>query len=188
MKIGIIAEDDSDVAVLSAFTLALLRPNTPGFKKFVGRGCGKLRRKAAAWARNLVQQGCLSIVVVHDLDTHNEVQLRAQLAASIAPAGARANVVLIPKREIEAWLLYDRAAIAAVFRKTARPSLPGNPESLADPKKYLRDLVWRKYRKTYLATVHNALIAKEIDVSLLRRSSSFSPHFTFAAKVKLMLR
>ena len=43
------------------------------------------------------------------------------------------------KREIEAWLLYDGWAIAAAFRENQRPKLPGNPENISDPKKYLRD-------------------------------------------------
>ena len=54
MKIGIIAEDDSDVAVLREITLALLKPHRIGFKHFVGDGSGKLRRKCGAWARNLM--------------------------------------------------------------------------------------------------------------------------------------
>jgi uncharacterized protein DUF4276 len=188
MNMGIIAEDDSDVAVISSITLALLRPHRIGFKKFVGNGCGKLRRKCAAWANNLVQQGCRWIVVVHDLDVHNEAELRQRLTASVRPAGAEASVVLIPKREIEAWLLYDSRAIARAFRETLRPPLPGNPELLWDPKEHLRSIIRIRYRKTYLTTVHNPLIAKHIDVSLLRQSRSFSPHFGFAAAVRARIR
>jgi hypothetical protein len=147
VKMGVIAEDDSDVAVLSAITLTLLRPYSIGFRKFVGDGCGKLRRKCGAWARILVRQGCPWIAVVHDLDTGNERQLRDQLTASIAPARARVSVVLIPKREIEAWLLYDASAIASAFRERLLPPLPGNPESLQDPKKYLGDLIKKKIRQ-----------------------------------------
>jgi len=188
VKLGIIAEDDSDVAVLREITLALLRPRTVGFKRFVGDGCGKLRRKCGAWARNLVEQGCPCIAVVHDLDLYDERELRSELTIAIAPARARASVVLIPKREIEAWLLYDSGAIAAAFRENQCPRLPGNPETLLDPKKHLRDLVWKKYRKEYLNTVHNARIAKHIDLSLLTRSESFAPHLAFATTVRRMLR
>jgi len=188
MKMGIIAEDDSDVAVVREITLSLLKPYRVGFRQFVGNGCGKLRRKCGAWARILVRQGCPCIAVVHDLDVHDEARLRAQLTAAIAPAGAKASVVLIPKRAIEAWLLYDDAAIATVFSEIRPPRLPGDPEAISDPKKHLRDLIWRKYRKEYLHTVHNARIAKHIDVSLLERSMSFAPHPLFAAKVRRMLR
>lgn len=184
MNAGIIAEDDSDVAVVSAITAALLRPHVIGFKKFVAGGCGKLRRKCAAWARILVERDCSWIIVVHDLDQNSEQQLRQQLSAAVVPAGAQATVVLIPKREIEAWLLYDARAIAATFRRRPVPSLPGNPENLTDPKKHLSDLVWKAYRRVYLNTVHNALIAQHISVERLRPSRSFAPHFTFAQFVR----
>jgi Domain of unknown function (DUF4276) len=187
MKIGIIAEDDSDVAVLREITLTLLRPRVAGFKRFVGGGSGKVRRKCGAWASNLVKQGCPWIVVIHDLDEHNEVNLRAELTASIAPSRAPFSIVLIPKREIEAWLLYDRQAIAKAFKEHRLPKLPGNPESLADPKKHLRDLVRKSYRKEYLNTVHNAQIAKHISAQSLRTSPSFFPHFAFSANIRAAL-
>jgi hypothetical protein len=184
VNIGIIAEDDSDVEVMKELTLTTLKPHHVGFKKFVGDGCGKVRRKSKAWAQNLVQQGCQWIAVVHDLDTNDEAELRALLNAAIASAKARASVVLIPKREIEAWLLYDGNAIAAAFREVKRPKLPGDPESIADPKKRLRDLVWAAYRKDYLNTVHNSKIAKNIDLSLLQRCGSFVSYPAFCAAVR----
>lgn len=188
MKMGIIAEDDSDVAVVREITLSLLKPYRIGFSRFVGNGSGKLQRKCGAWARTLVRQGCPWITVVHDLDVHDERRLRAQLTAAIAPARAKASVVLLPKREIEAWLLYDGGAIAAAFNEIQHPRVPGNPESLLDPKKHLRDLIWKKYRKAYLNTVHNARIAKRIDVSRLTRAASFARHPVFTAAVRKMLR
>lgn len=188
MKIGIIAEDDSDVAVVREITLSLLRPHTVGFKRFVGNGCGKLRRKCGAWARNLVRQGCPWIVVVHDLDVYDEKDLRAELTNAIEPAKPKASVVLIPKREIEAWLMYDGQAIAAAFHENRRPFLPGNPEVISDPKKHLRNIIWRRYRKNYLHTVHNPLIAKHINVKLLASSGSFAPHITFTGTVRKLLR
>jgi hypothetical protein len=188
MKIGIIAEDDSDVAVLRELTLSLLSPHKIKFNRFVGDGCGKLRRKCGAWARILVQQGCPFIVLVHDLDAYNEGQFRAMLEGAIATAPAKAKVVLIPKREIEAWLLYDGQAIARAFNAAQNPQLPGNPESILDPKKYLRDLVRKKYRKEYLNTVHNAPIARRIDIALLNKSTSFLPQVAFAKIVKGVIR
>jgi Domain of unknown function (DUF4276) len=188
VKMGIIAEDDSDVAVLRELTTALVRPHQIGFSRFVGDGCGKLRRKCGAWAVNLVRQGCHWILVAHDLDDYEELHLRAELERQIAPANAQARVVLIPKREIEAWLLYDAAAIAAAFRQAQIPRLPGNPEALPDPKKYLRALIRKKYRKEYLNTVHNGAIAKHVDPASLRRCGSFAPQFAFTRDVTTTIR
>ena len=50
MKLGIIAEDYCDVDVLKYLTLRLLHRRGLGFKCFVGKGCGKLKRKCRAWA------------------------------------------------------------------------------------------------------------------------------------------
>jgi hypothetical protein len=127
-------------------------------------------------------------VLVHDLDVYNEKELRAMLEAATRTAGARAKVVLIPKREIEAWLLYDGQAIATAFNAAQLPHLPGNPESIADPKKHLRDLVWKKYRKEYVNTIHNAQIAHRINTALLRESASFSPHIAFTKAVRGLIR
>jgi energy-coupling factor transporter ATP-binding protein EcfA2 len=125
---------------------------------------------------------------LYDLDVHNEQELRALLTRAITPVKAKASVVLIPKREIEAWLLYDRDAIAKAFREADLLKLPGDPESLLNPKAHLRDLIWAKYRKRYLHTVHNSQIAKYIDVVFLRRSKSFAPHFAFAEAARKMIR
>jgi len=188
MNIGIIAEDESDVAVVKELTMSLLGNYCVGFKHFVGGGCGKLRRKCGAWARILVHKGCSRIVVVHDLDENIEETLRAEISAEIAPANAEGSIVLIPRREIEAWLLYDAGAIATAFKETRYPPLPGKPESIQDPKKTLRDLVQRRYKREYLYTVHNSRIAEHIDTALLRESRSFAPHFDFTATVREQLR
>jgi hypothetical protein len=188
MRVGIIAEDTSDVEVVTAITLNLLRPLNVGFKHFVGNGCGKLRRKCGAWADILVKAGCPWIIVIHDLDKHHEQDLRGILLSTIEEAQSKASVVLLPRLEIEAWLLYDSAAIAAAFNESVRPKLPHNPELLVDPKQYLHDLVWKTYRKQYLSTLHNAKIAKQLDVSCLTNSASFSPHPEFVSRLKCLLK
>jgi hypothetical protein len=126
--------------------------------------------------------------VVHDLDQNDVGRLFAELNAAIAPAHPRASIVLIPKREIEAWLLYDANAIARAFRQNQHLPLPGNPETLPDPKKHLQTLVERRYSKNYLNTVHNELIAKHIAINALRRCASFRPHIAFAANVRQIFR
>jgi len=188
LRVGIIAEDYSDFAVLSEITAKLLRPRNIGFSRFVGHGCGKLRRKCGAWAVNLVQRGCPFIAVVHDLDDFHEASLRTELSRTIREANAKVSVVLIPRREIEAWLLYDAPAIAAAFAERRVPAVPGNPENVQDPKRFLRDLIKRVYGKEYLNTVHNGQIAKHIDPRRLKRSASFFPHFGFTERIKAILR
>jgi len=183
MKIGIIAEDDSDVMVIKELTRSLLQPRKIGFKRFVGNGCGKLRRKCHAWAETLVRQGCSWIVVVHDLDRYDEKELRAELNHAIANVRAKSTVVLIPRCMIEAWLLYDAEAVARAFNERKKPKLPYDPESLPDPKDYLEKLVNNEYDKQYLNTKHNELIARHININLLAKSRSFAPHPPFVLKI-----
>jgi hypothetical protein len=188
MKLGIIAEDISDVRVLSQLTRRMVRPKKIGFKQFVGRGCGKIMRKCRAWAEILVRQGCLWVVVVHDCDRNEERALRQKLEEAIAGVNTRASIVLIPVREIETWLLFDPNAIASAFREGKKPRLPGNPESLQDPKKILGEIVWKTYRKQYLNTVHNEIIAKNLDPQFLNRARSFKIYPPFVSTLKQELR
>jgi hypothetical protein len=110
------------------------------------------------------------------------------LSKAVSPSGAKATTVLIPKREIEAWLLYDPQAIAKAFGEAKFLTLPGNPESIHDPKKKMWELVYNKYHKNYVNTIHNEKIAKHLNVELLNRSKSFAPHPLFVAKVRKLLR
>jgi hypothetical protein len=182
VKIGVIAEDDSDVMVVKELTRSLIKPRKIGFKRFVGNGCGKLRRKCAAWAENLARQGCPWIVLVHDLDDYDETTLRVELTKAVSGTKTCATVVLIPRREIESWLLYDADAIAKAFSEKKKVKLPHDPESLPDPKKYLSELVDKEYEKQYLNTKHNELIARLVNISMLRRSGSFAPYPYFVSK------
>jgi hypothetical protein len=184
MKLGIIAEDYSDVAILKHLTTKLLRSKKVGFKQFVGHGCGKLRRKCRAWADNLIRQGCSWIVVAHDLDQNNETLLRTQLENEIACVAETDRIVLIPIREIEAWLLFDANAICAAFKERACPHLPSSPESLIDPKKELGEIVWHYYKKEYMSTIHNELIAQNISLNKLCRARSFSKYPLFIKNVE----
>jgi hypothetical protein len=184
VPLGIIAEDNSDVEVLKEIALAILRPKKCGVKRFVGNGCGRLRKKCGAWAEILVRQGCPWIIVAHDLDQNNEGKLRSELEHAIANVNARVTVVLIPIREIEAWLMYDSDALRIVFNGQRNPRLPGDPESIHDPKKSLRNLVWQAFKKDYVSTIHNGRIASRIDLNQLKKAKSFTRYPPFLNKIR----
>lgn len=46
MRIGVIAEEASDIDVLYELTCKLTKENMFSFKRFIGHGCGKLRKNA----------------------------------------------------------------------------------------------------------------------------------------------
>ncbi len=188
MNLGIIAEDDSDVAVVKELTKQMVAPRRLGFKRFIGNGCGKIRRKSHAWAENLVRQGCRWVVLVHDLDEFEERALRRVLEATMQDLRATATIVLIPIREIESWLLYDSHALRQAFGGRRNPRLPGDPETLLDPKRTLGELVWRNFRREYVNTVHNESIARHIDTRRLCRARSFMTYPPFIDIIKRQLR
>ena len=181
VQVGVIAEDDSDVEVLYELTCKLVRRGSFSFRHRIGHGCGKLRRKCGSWAVNLLHGGCSHLVVIHDLDEYDERQLRETLTASVSAVGFVGHLVLIPVREIEAWLLTDAAALRTVFRMAREPKLPANPESVADPKKKLYSVVWKGSGKRYVNTIHNSSIAAEISIANVKRCRSFQPYPPFVA-------
>ena len=175
MKIGIIAEESSDVDVLYELTCKLIMESSFSFKKFVGHGCGKLRKKCTSWAENLLRRGCSHLVIIHDLDNNNEEELRDELTCLVQNVCFDGYIILIPIREIEAWLLTDANALKAVFKMPKLPRLPSSPEILIDPKEKLRDIVWKNSRRRYLNTIHNRQIAAESKISKMNVCRSFQP-------------
>ena len=181
MNIGVIAEDTSDVDVLYELTCKLKKENTFSFKIFVGHGCGKLRSKCTAWAENLIKRGCSYLIFLHDLDSNNEADLYKKLTDRVKDAGFKAFVILIPVREIEAWLLSDAIALKNTFGMTKTPNVPGRPETLMHPKEKLRDIVWRMTKKHYINTIHNKRIAADIRIHKINTCRSFKSYPKFIA-------
>ncbi|MFH1300663.1 MAG: DUF4276 family protein [Planctomycetota bacterium] len=173
-KLGIIAEDNNDIAVIDELTRKFIKETQFSISPFIGRGCGKLRRKCKSWAGILLQKGCEHLIIVHDLDRNDELSLREELEAKIKDLGFKKSIVLIPTEELEAWLLTDANAIKTVFNMKCLPKVPRHPEKVQSPKEYLGQLVRNNAKAQYLNTVHNQRIARELCVSSLDKCPSFS--------------
>jgi hypothetical protein len=175
IKIGIIAEDNSDVEVIKVLLAKFKKTSTFSVRSFVGNGCGKIRNKCGVWAQQLHLRGCHALLVVHDLDRRSSRDLRESLSAALisCPIGKRA--IIIPVEEIEAWLFTDAHAIRHAFSLKKLPKVPANPESVASPKEKLQALIWRDSGKTkrYINTVHNEVIAKHSSIPSLRKCLAF---------------
>jgi len=174
--IGIIAEDDSDVDCIKIIVRKLKPSQKIGFKKFVGNGCGKISRKANAWALQFKRLKCNSIILLHDLDRKSLPELREKIDAAFLPSPIEKYVVSIPIEELEAWLLSDPSAIAATFDIRKRLNLPNQPETVPSPKEFLGGFIWRETgkRHTYLNTKHNSKIVENIDINeIIKKCPSF---------------
>ena len=169
LQIGIIAEDDSDVDCLKSFIKRILANKQVSFKKFVGQGCGKISKKAHAWAEIFKAQGCTSLILLHDLDRNNKTSLLKKLNESLLPSPIEKYLICIPIEELEAWLLSDANAIKQVFNINQNISLPANPETTNSPKEFLGKFVRKETNKKvdYINTRHNLKIAEIIDISLI---------------------
>jgi uncharacterized protein DUF4276 len=174
-RIGIIAEDKSDVDVLRMILLKYVKDDSFCIKKIAAGGCGKLRRKCAKWASMLKQMGCNHLFVIHDLDERDEEELRRKLETLLSSSAFVNALVVIPTKEMEAWLLSDSAAIKNTFNLKGKVKITTNVEMIDNPKERLRDLIWKKGKKRYLNTVHNKKIANIISLKALRKCESFKP-------------
>ena len=108
--IGIIAEDLSDVDVITNLLGKYVERNKFAVKKFVGNGCGKLRNKCGIWATTLFEAGCHHVLIFHDLDRNDEASLRKLLLGKVPKEHSPDSLVVIPTEELEAWLLADGLA------------------------------------------------------------------------------
>jgi len=188
MRVGLIAEEESDVEVLKTLTSKAAQNKSIGYDRFLGHGCSKLRAKCASWADQLLKRGCRYVIVCHDLDKFEETELRRSIEASLGALKTSRRLILIPVREIEAWLLSDPRAIMLTFGEHREPRCPGLPESVMDPKKTLERIIWSTFHKRYVNTIHNGKIASHMRLSTLRKCASFSPHPRFVTGIITEIR
>lgn len=174
-SIGVIAEDISDVEVVSLLLEKYVSKNQFAIRRFVGNGCGKLRNKCKTWAETLVRSGCEHVLVFHDLDRRNEAELRATLEKKLPKEKFPTTLIVVPIEEMEAWLLSDEDALRSVFSLKTTPKPYPNCELIQSPKEEIGRLVWTAARKRYLNTVHNQRIAEKTSLANLRRCASFLP-------------
>ncbi|MEJ0049602.1 MAG: DUF4276 family protein [Methylovirgula sp.] len=179
-RIGIIAEDHSDVGVLNQL-IGKIAKSPYTIRPFAAGGCGKMLGKADAWSKNLYDQGCRYLILVRDLDKENPATLHGSLVSALGDILSKSRIVVIPVREIEAWLLADNEAIfrAMKLKKILAPI--ANPEAVADPKKLLARLIYTnsEHTRRYINAIHNEKIAAECSYDSLLRCNSFKPFAQF---------
>ncbi len=186
LQIGVIAEDRSDVDVIRCLIgkLTSRQFSTP---YFVGKGCGPLQRKVPAWCKALESKGCGAITLIHDLDRNDPAQLRKKLETILTRATTRINAVVIPTKELEAWLLADMDALRATFNLVKTPKVIHHPETIASPKEHLGEIIRKnskEKRRRYVNSVHNLTIAKHVsEKKILAKCPSFRVFGNFVKDV-----
>lgn len=186
-RIGIIAEDDSDFESATVLIKRVIKKDDIGFKKSIGNGCGKLKRKSHDYAKNLKDRGCNLLILLHDLDRNSLTELRQQLTDSIHPSPIDNHFICIPVEELEAWYLSDPKALKKLFKLKKEPKVKVRPETIKSPKEFLSNLVYLQSEKQriYLNTKHNVSLAQLISLSELKsKCPSFKSLNDFLVKQK----
>ncbi len=179
--IGIIAEDESDFCSIRILIRRIAKNDNINMKKFLGKGCGKIKRKCNAWAHQLIKRGCSFLIIVHDLDNNNINTLRQLLVDALSPNPFKKHLICIPIQEFEAWLLSDPDAIRTAMKLNKNPNIKGLPENIESPKEYLGKVIdiTSKGEKIYNNTKHNEKIAANLNINKAKKCTSFIPLFQF---------
>lgn len=187
-KIGIIAEDESDVEAIKELIKRITGKNNIGFKHFVGRGCGKIKRKADNWANQLKHRGCSVLILIHDLDKNKYDDLYKIIHKSIHPFAISKTLINIPTEEMEAWFLADENGLKTALNLKKKPKKYHHPETIKSPKEVLGKEIEKASNDTkiYLNTKHNLLIAKSIDIDIVKsKCKSFNSLHQFVIDSKI---
>ncbi len=184
MKVGIIAEDSSDVETLMVLIRRIIKKNIAHGRKY-GGGCGTIIRKCLAWAENLKTEGCGALILISDADSlvNSKIRLKhLDFQSALRGTPIQKNIIVVPVEELEAWLLSDTEAIKKAMGLKASFRIKAPPECIPSPKEYLEDLV-SKYssgKKSYINTVHNQKIAEHTSITeILKKCSTFAPLHKF---------
>lgn len=134
------AEDVPGLAV--GRKLLAEHPALTVYREENGRGFGTLKKKTSSYD----QMGAkgFPVLLLTDLDT--DPCPSEKISRWLGRTPSRGFLFRICVREVEAWLLADREAMAA-FLKIKADTLPISPESLPDPKAKLIQLAQNAPRK-----------------------------------------
>lgn len=168
--IGIIAEDNSDFESFKILIKRITQNENLSFKKAIGNGCGRIKRKADSYCKDLKNRGCNMIILVNDLDRNNYLELHKDLSKKMVFHPENCAFLCIPIEEIEAWFLSDPEGLKSAMNLKKKPNIKRLPEQVESPKEYLGEIVsiYSNNERLYLNTKHNPIISAKISIDLMK--------------------
>jgi hypothetical protein len=194
MKIGLIVESGPQGAESQVLPklIAKLGHDYQVPQPATFRNAPDLKANCGPAAARFVAEGCKKVMIVWDLYPswaeegkkgvkpcrHEDKEAIRKSLRAAGVADGRVSLVCI-EEELEAWLIADGRALAAVLSTQAHPigrvKDHRSPDDVHNPKKYLRRLFKQSGRGDYSDRVHAAKIVDAMpDLNKLRRSESFS--------------
>lgn len=169
--IGIIAEDNSDFDTIKTIINKITKKNLK-YKKNIGNGCGKIKRKCRDYVDDLHRRECDLVLLFHDLDRNNFDELYRALNDEIKDCNILKKFICIPVEEIEAWFLSDINAIKKTFKIRKDFKIKGQPETIPSPKEFLQKIVYKNSNKEFIYNnvKHNIKIAENLNLELVSKS------------------
>jgi len=187
-RLGVIAEDDSDIETLKILIRRMTNCQV-SFKKYAAKGCGKLRRKAPRIASRYVNENTTYVIICHDLDSGDMgkyARLCRELRISIQGIrdSDRLICIVIPVQELEAWFLADVSLINRRFPGMNLRSI-ANPEGIPSPKEYIaKKSRTENCKPRYVNTIHNPQLAESLDLSeVSSKCPAFHPFRDFISSL-----
>lgn len=190
VKLGIIAEDNTDIQTLLAF---IKRITSAKFKKKLHscKGCGKIKNKGRKQIdRWLSSEGVTHIIICHDLDSNEQVKLKKlhkNLSEMIKPFSKHSEnmCIVIPIEEIEAWFLADTDLLNNKFKGMKLKKIY-HPETVKKPKEHIIQASKKHSKPRYIPKNDNPKLAQKADISLIKnKCPQFDKFYQFVSGIAL---
>jgi ribosomal protein L29 len=175
IKYGLIGEDSGHIDCLTAIIKKLRQKNSISYDKFIGRGCGKVKRKAQKWIELLRKKNCNRLILIRDLDQDNYHELLRELQGVVENSSITIKFICIPIEEIEAWIISDLEAVFSFFQIKKAVKEFSNPEKIRSPKEEIARIVKKETNgaKMYLHTRHNQGLIDLTSIEKMRKCPQF---------------
>lgn len=168
----VLTEDDYDFQTFKKIIRRLANnPRLP----IGGRGwdgCTEMMNKSARFLMALQPPPDHRCIVVHDCDGKDEVALRAEVMRRIVKPASLKNecCVVLPREEVEAWILADFNAIKQFAPSWEVPKNEiANPENVGGAKERLHKLSRDAKLRPRISEANNPRLAELLDLQVVEK-------------------
>ena len=159
MRIGIIAEDQSDIEAVGYMLKKINEDICIEKKPCRGTVLNKLDHRITELTNRF--NDLRAILVLTDLDNKNCAEHLNNIKNAAKDSMSNLIMIQIVIQEIEAWYLAIPDSIEAAFPNLKPvPRFISKTDTLKDPKKKLKEIFFKKYQRDYRITSDGPKIAK----------------------------